>query len=161
MTHISRLILLLPLALVFVAGCSSPASVGSKVSGKVTYNGKVVPAGSITFYAPEGGGIYTYSLLEGEYSGSDMPAAEMVVSIETESANPKGRGNTSYDKAGKQGGDPNDYRAKMQAMGKVPEGPANKGEYVKIPAKYGSKATSPLKVTLTRGSNKHNFELTD
>jgi hypothetical protein len=43
----------------------------------------------------------------------------------------------------------------------VPEGPIISGKYVKIPEKYRTKETSPLKVNLTKGNNDNNFDLKD
>src|SRR5207237_8004556 len=138
-----------------VLGCSGAGnSTAAKVSGKITYNGKAVPAGSVAFYAPEGG-FYNYQLQsDGTYSGTDLPAGgELVVTVETETANPK---KAEYGR-GKEGGNPSDYEKKMRDMGKVPSGPSNPGEYVKIPAKYAKRDTSPLKVTLSRGDNRGDF----
>ncbi len=162
MIKIDRLFLVLPLFLALVPGCSKNSATPCSVNGKITYKGEIVPAGSITFHVAEGG-IFTYSLKDGAYSGTDLPAAEMVVTIETESANPKGRPNATYGGQGREGASPDAYAAKMREMGKVPEGaaPANAGGYVKIPDKYSSKDKTPLKVTLTKGKNEKNFDLTD
>src|SRR5262245_44036333 len=132
MTRTYRLSLLLPLLLVVVSGCIS-SSTPSQVHGKVTYKGQALPAGSVTFQLSEGG-IFTYPIQpDGTYSGTDLPAGEYVVTVETESANPNAK-KATYEKKGKEGGDPNDYRKRMQERGQVPEGAGNKGSYVKIPA---------------------------
>jgi hypothetical protein len=83
----------------------------------------------------------------------------MVVTIETETANPNAR-KADYAK-GKEGANPSDYEKKMREMGKIPSGPSNAGPYVKIPAKYADKSTSDLKRTLTKGDNHLDFDLTD
>lgn len=160
MTRTGRLFLALPLLVVVVSGCTDSASPGS-VSGKITYKGEVVSSGSLTFHT-EKGGIFTYPLKDGTYSGSDLPTGEYVVTVESESANP----NPSRPKRAEPGaagkGDPSaDYQKKMQEMGKAPSGPANPGPYVKIPAKYAEKKTSPLKVNVTKGKNSNDFDLTD
>jgi len=147
----------LPL-LLLVPGCNT-SNTPARVSGKITYKGEVVPAGSITFHAPEGG-IYPFVIQNGTYTGADLPAVEMDVTIETETANPNAR-NASYGTKGKEGGNPSEYEKKMRDMGKVPEGPANKGGYLKIPAKYHDKKSANLKRTLTKGENKLDFDLTD
>jgi hypothetical protein len=156
-------LLALPLSLVIVAGCKTSAT-PAKVSGKVTYKNEPVPAGTVTFHT-EKGGIFYYPLNpDGTYSGSDLPTGEMVVTIDTESANPEGRPKTTYGGAagrGKEGATGEDYMKKMKQMGKVPEGPVSQGKYVKIPKKYSDKTTSPFKVTLNKGNNTHNFDLTD
>jgi hypothetical protein len=161
MIPMRRLVALLPLLLIVALGCSGSSGNSAKVSGKVMYNGKAVPAGSIGFHAPEGG-FYNYSLKEdGSYSGTDLPTGvELVVTVETESANPKGH-EAVYGGKGKEGGDPNDYKAKMEKMGKIPSGPSNAGPYVPIPKQYADKKSSPLKVTLKSGSNEFSPELKD
>jgi hypothetical protein len=86
----------------------------------------------------------------------------MVVTVETESANPKPKPKAVQPGAGDRGDPTDDYRKKMEEMGKVPQGAAtNAGQYVQIPAKYATKDKSPLHVTLTKGSNENNFDLTD
>jgi hypothetical protein len=169
MARTIRFFLALPLFFAFAAGCNT-SNTPATVSGKVTYNGQPVPAGSITFHpvsdksTDQGGlGIYNYSIKDGMYSGTDLPTGEMVVTIETETANP----NPTKAKAAPQGaakrGDPTgDYQKKMQEMGKVPADAAtNAGPYVKIPPRYAVKAKSPLKVTVTKGKNTNDFDLTE
>jgi len=159
MTRTAPLFLALPLFLAVVSGCNDSATPAT-VSGKITYKGETVPSGSLTFHT-EQGGIFSYSLKDGEYFGTDLPAGEYVVTVETESANP----NPNLPKMAQPGGkgkDPAaDYKKKMEEMGKVPATPGNAGPYVKIPSRYDSKKTSPLKVTVTRGKNTNDFALTD
>jgi hypothetical protein len=164
MTPTGRLLLLLSLFLVVVSGCNTSAT-PARVSGAITYKGEPVPAGSITFQADQGG-VFTYAIsADGMYTGTDLPAGDMIVTIETESVNPQaaaGRPKATMPGAGgkKEGANPNDYMEKMKAMGKMPDSPAV-GKYVKIPAKYADKAKSGLKVTLKAGSNVNDFPLTD
>jgi hypothetical protein len=155
-----RKLLVLPSILFIAVGCYH-GKTPSKVSGKVTYKGAPVPAGTILFHAPgaEGnpGGIYFYPLNpDGSYSGTDLPDQEYIVTVDTEAANPKNKTDTSGYKGrgGKQqGGDGDAYAKKMREMGKVSDGPQIQGEYVKIPDKYRDPKKSPLKVKLTKGSN--------
>ena len=159
MTRTSRFVLALPLVLTVAVGCST-SKTPSKVSGKVTYKGEPVGAGTVTFHAKEGG-IYYYPLnSDGSYSGADLPTGEMIVTVDTEAANPN-RGGEVYGGKGKEGANPSDYMKKMKERGMVPEGPIISGKYVKLPEKYRSKETSPLKVNLTKGNNDNNFDLKD
>ncbi len=169
MTRTGRFLLTLPLFLAVASGCNT-SNTPATVSGKITYNGQTVPAGSITFHpvatqsTDKGGlGIYNYSLKEdGTYSGTDLPTGEMVVTIETETANPNPtKSKTALVGGANKGDTAADYQKKMQEMGKAPSGPTNAGPYVKIPPKYAVKATSTLKVTLDKGKNTKDFELTD
>jgi hypothetical protein len=166
MTYRVRFSLLLPLLLVVAAGCNT-SNTPARVSGKITYKGNPVTAGTITFYRQgDTHGIFYYTIMEdGTYSGADLPAETLDVTIETESANPKSHPQTQYGAkqgaGGKAGADPNEYMKKMQERGAIPGGPANKGPYVQIPLKYNDKAKSGLTVTLGAGRNEKNFELTD
>src|SRR5262249_46711285 len=118
---------------------------------------------SITFHL-ETGGIISHALSEEGYTLAELPEGPVTVTIETETANPDAKKATAnYNAPGQKGADnPTDaYRKRMQEMGKVPEGPTNTGVYVKIPDKYSKKDKSPLKVTLAKGNNEFNFDLTD
>jgi hypothetical protein len=162
MTTICRILIATPLFLAFAVGCSKNANAPSGVSGKVTYKGEALPAGTITFHAPKGG-IFSYPLTDGKYSGSQLPAEEMIVTVETEDLNPDNVKPTYGMGQGKQAGAPDQQRAKMEELGRLPKNaaPANAGRYVKIPAKYATKDKSPLKVKLTNGNNVNDFDLTD
>ena len=161
MTVPRRFVLLLPLLLVIAFGCGRKRD-PSVASGKVTYRGQEVSAGTITFHPvsqKEGGG-YGFQLKPDGYTAVSLPAEEMVVTVETESANPK-RPKPTYGPPGKKGPGGNDYRQKMMEKGAVPQDSGPTGNYVPIPKKYADKTTSPLKKTLTSGKNEFNFDLTD
>jgi hypothetical protein len=147
---------------VVVAGCNDSGTPAS-VSGKITYKGEDVPTGSITFFVVSDTehGSFPYPIRDAKYSGTDLPTGEYVVTIETESANPNpNRPKMNEPGAGKK--DPTaEYQQRMQEAGAAPSGPANVGPYVKIPLKYAQKKTSPLKLTLTKGKNAGDFDLTD
>jgi hypothetical protein len=162
MTLPRRFVLLLPLFLVIAFGCSRSRRDSSMASGKVTYKGQEVSAGTITFHPvsqTEGGG-YGFQLKPDGYTAVSLPAEEMVVTIETESANPK-RPRPTYGGPGKKGPGNNDYKQKMMEKGAVPQDSGNAGNYVPIPKKYADKTTSPLRATLTAGKNDLSFELKD
>jgi hypothetical protein len=146
------------LILVIAVGCST-SKTPSRVSGKVTYKGEPVGAGTVTFHTKDGGIFYYPLQPDGSYSGADLTTGEMIVTVDTEAANPK-RSGTVYGGKGKEGG-PSDYMKKMKERGAVPEGPIIDGKYVKIPDKYMTKEKSPLKVNLTKGQNENNFDLKD
>jgi hypothetical protein len=161
MTRTVRLVLALPIVFLVVSGCKN-STTPAKVYGKVTYNGAPVTAGSITFQLPEGGAFHYALKSDGTYSGSDLPTGEYAVIIETESANPN-RKIPTYGRAdkGAQAAGGSDYEKKMRDRGAMPESSGEKGNFVKIPAKYGDKAKSGLHANLGWGSNSVNFELTD
>ncbi len=148
-------------------GCGGGvANAPSHISGKVTYKGAPVTGGNIGFAAVDGMGSGSASIKsDGTYSANDIPAGEMIVTVETESINPgtktveyKG-GNTKMPGGG--GGSGSGTVKKMVSSPKPSY--ASKGEsvYVKIPAKYAKKTSSTLKTTLKPGKNTADFELTD
>jgi hypothetical protein len=153
MTTLVRILLLVPLclALVLAFGCSKKnPNAPSSVSGKVTYKGAPVPAGTITFSSPKGAKYPSALAPDGTYTAVDLPSGDMGVTVETESV--KGKKATGP------------LAAKMsKMMGPVPDYAKNapKGEYVKIPLKYADPKTSPLKTTLKDGKNDYSPDLTD
>ncbi len=157
-----RLLLLLPVCLVLVIGCKGSKNPTSSVSGKVTYKGQPVSAGTITFNLKEGGNYGASLKADGSYTVTGMPAEEMIVTIETESANPK-QPKASYGPPMQKGKeDPsNAYSKMMKQKGFGADAAPESGPYVPIPKKYADKEKSPLKVKLDRGDNKKDFDLTD
>jgi hypothetical protein len=142
-----------------IAGCSSGnPQVPSKVSGMVTYKNAPVTAGTIVFH-PESGAPYGCPLAaDGTYEIVDLPSGSLVVTIETESANPT-------QKVPEYGGGKGskDYAERMKAekaLG-MPVKEGTGGQYRKIPPKYANPKTSPLTVTLEAGRQVENFTLTD
>jgi hypothetical protein len=163
MTSINRLFVSLLLFLVVVSGCGK-SQTPSTVSGKVTYKGQPVPSGTISFHrtGEEQSGAYSFPLKsDGTYEGAGLVAEEMIVTIETESANPK-RSMPAYNVRGGGGKNPMaDYDKTMKERGFKAAASADPSQYVPIPTKYANRKTSPLKAPLTRGKNPLNFDLTD
>jgi hypothetical protein len=141
-THLAPVLSLVALALFTLAGCSQPVSNpgGVSVSGVVTFEGKPLTKGTITFVpeTPGTGGTATGSLSSsGAYSLGTAQAGDgaiparykvTVVSLDSE--------------------------ATMDEKGKpVPAKSA-------IPAKFGNAATSGLTATVEKsGSQTFNFDL--
>jgi hypothetical protein len=153
-----RLFAVLTFTLLFLVGCGGSKKAPAKVSGKVTYKGAPVTGGNINFHS-KGSGVYSYNLtMEGTYTGLDLPAEEMVVTVLTESLNPNLK-KQEYTGSGR------GPRGSAQKMSPMPQGgPASTGPsgvYVKIPAKYAKKETSTLTATLTAGSQTKDFDLAD
>jgi hypothetical protein len=145
-----RLLLVLPLFLVLASGCTRNPGAPASLSGKVTYKGTAVTGGTVTVHTKDGAGYSIPIKPDGTYSGTDLPAGDMVLTVETESVN-KDKKTPVY--GGRAGG---------QSMSPVPEGvKAGGGGYVKIPAKYADKAKSGLTVTLSKGKQTKDLELTD
>jgi hypothetical protein len=148
-----RLLLLLPLALVLVLGCTSNPRSAAKISGSIKYKGQPVTGGTVTIYPKEGGAYAATLEKDGTYMTGGLPVGEVVVTVETESINPNRPKPSQY--GGRGGG-------ASPAPKDAPAAPAEPaGTYVKIPAKYNNKESSKLTATLKSGNNPQDFDLTD
>jgi hypothetical protein len=121
----------------------------------VTYKESPVTAGILMIYVTDAGSYTGAINPDGTFLVTDLPPGDAVVTVETESMNPNRKTPQYGDKKG--GGD------KGGMMSPVPESAqtGGKGAYVKIPAKYADKTKSGLTVTLAKGKNQKDFELTD
>ena len=162
MTITRRLFLVWPLFLVLLVGCMNSAT-PARVSGTVKYKGTPLTAGTVTFH-PEQGGVYGAAIKpDGTYSISDLPTGPVEVAIETESANPQHVAKSAEDYAKQRGGR---GKAGESMTSPRPEGvpaaaPAEKGAYVKIPAKYADRKKSQLTMAVVAGKQTKDFDLTD
>jgi hypothetical protein len=151
------------LSLGLLTGCSSSknTSAPASVSGKVLYNNQPLKGGTVVFHAKEGKGSYRSALDDnGTYAITDLPVGEMVVTVETESVNPKKK--TQGYGGGKGAKVDSEYAAAMAKMGGPAKGAAAPtGEYRRIPDKYNNPKTSPLSMTLESGRNVKEWTLTD
>jgi hypothetical protein len=141
--------------LVFALGCGSgraPEEAKAHLSGNVTYEGKAVTGGKMTFHSKTGKKVVVPIGAEGQYVAPDLPLGEIQVSIETESAKAV---------AGAQGvgGKPGGKAVKDPDIAKLTQG-LKRPAYMEIPAKYASPATSGLTVTVTTGKQQKDFQLT-
>jgi hypothetical protein len=168
MIKYTRLALMFLAVFVVVLGCGQKRNPNApaNVSGKVTYKGSPVKGGNVTFY-PANGGVYAFTIRpNGTYSATDMPDGEMAVTINTESLNPAKKEKAQVYGEGK-GGDgkplavPSPDFIKSKLQNPPPDQKVAEPEYVKIPQKYADKTKSDLKVTLSSGSQRRNFDLKD
>jgi hypothetical protein len=112
-----------------------PEEVGS-ITGKVTYKGVPLPAGTITFHPLEGKAGSAPIREDGTYSADKVPVGDAAVTVDTQPLKPADK-----------------------PKGDKPKGDAPK--FVKIPAKYADKEKSDLKVTIKKGKNVYDIELKD
>jgi hypothetical protein len=155
-------------------GCSS--SKRGSVTGKVTYKGQVVKAGSVLFIYDEGGQYPAGINADGTFQFMDVPTGNVKVVVNTEPFNPEqrpvaytqkqqqiargyGKGLQEYDKAMGRGTD-----KAGEAVG-APLSKQKKEElakvYVKIPRKYASEKDTPLTYTVEPGRQTKDIDLTD
>ena len=137
--------LLVPLAFL-LAGCGGGRGT---VSGEVTFNGKPIPWGRITFLGQEENKTALSSpIIEGKYTIKDFPAGPVRIGVES-------------------------FKAKAIDVKKIPpmmlerarEGgmaeppPQVVGKFVEIPLKYANPDQSGLDYVVERGEQTHNVPL--
>jgi hypothetical protein len=119
-------------------GCSR-GNKGAALSGKVTINGGPVKGGQIRFQPVAGGVEYPGSISpQGTYTAANLPPGEMKVVVDTEMVK-----SMRYPA-------PKDVAAPNVA---------NSQEYVPVPPKYRSFASTPLRVTVTGKNQTQDFDL--
>lgn len=134
-------------AFLLICGCSSGTA---DVTGSVTYNGKPVKTGTVTFFVdgatPKAGQISA----DGTYkvTGVKIGAAKVTV------ASP----DPSTPDPDKMKRDPNNVKG---GGGKRPTGGTGKasGDWVPLPAQYADFTKSGLSYTVQASENKYNIEL--
>jgi hypothetical protein len=122
---------------VVLVGCSSSSSdrPTGEVSGKVTFKGKAVTEGTVTFLNPtEGGSAEAKIELDGGYSIPTLAVGEYVVVV------------TPL------------MELKDTDPGKSPPAPVEKPA-PNIPMKYRQQGSTPLKTTVKGGKNEFNIEM--
>ncbi len=171
MPNSARLLVLAPLVLLLAAGCTKGnRKANATVSGKVTYMGKPVTGGNMTFHAEGFGNTPAYVKPDGSYVGTDLPVdVEVTVTVETETLNSKatptyGAGRPGAPAGGGTGGPGGANvggRPVRPPGAETPAGTGGSEVYVKIPSKYAEKTTSTLTKKFSSGSQTWNLELTD
>lgn len=141
-------------------GCSAGGNpnANARVSGGLSYKGQPIKGGAIRFHTPEGVAYDGLISSDGTYSATDVPAGELVVTVETESISPERKAPKGAE-----------AERRMRMMKSSMQPPPGRGgpvadpsvNYIKIPKKYSNPKTSPLTVTLTPGRQVHNFDLSD
>jgi len=127
----------LALAAITVAGtgCSAPAE-GGPVSGTVTFNGKPLPAGGVTFHSRDGRAS-SGEILDGHYTIALVPLGPCRVTVLT-----------------------------AVGRGDIPEGATSidpskpLGSYIPIPDRYHTPHKSDLNYTVTQGPQTYDINLT-
>jgi hypothetical protein len=127
-----------------VSGCSRP--VGS-VTGKVTYQGKPLKGGTVSFASTEGRQSFSASIADdGSYTIPNLVGGSYKVCVETESLKPP--------PGVKAGMGPGQNRS--PAAARTAE---NLKKYVQIPDKYSSADKTDITYEFKGGSETYNIEL--
>jgi hypothetical protein len=135
-------------AILLTAGCGGKGA----VSGKVLYQGKPVPAGTVSFIL-EGGGVMSSPIEEdGSYAIQNVPPGQLKITVETESARPpSGQG----ERGGK--GAP-DFMMKF-IKEKDPKVAERGKRYMRIPEQYSDPGHSNLAYEVKSGKQEHDIDL--
>jgi len=167
---ILRCSILCAVALLFVALSGCGRSPGT-VSGKVTYQGKNLKGGGVTFISAEGQPSGSAKINEdGTYEVRDIRSGKYRIAVETESLLPQRDANAQYGKgavkapAGKNMGPPSDaqipegYKPSSAADADATQ-KNNAKRYVKIPPQYSKPDESGLEYTVVAGPQTYDIEL--
>jgi hypothetical protein len=164
-----RLFSILLLSILFVAGCTRAAEQQAEVSGKVTYNGKPLPGGKVTFVSANGYAGHGTISPQGEYSVMS-PLGEVRIGVDNTMlrSDPqweknKNKGHLPIPKA--KTGEAQETQTKSAGASGTKQWVTGRqgvvGTYIHIPGRYADPTLSGLKFTVTSGSQTHNIELTD
>jgi hypothetical protein len=140
-----------PLALwtaAVICGCSgSKAPSSAEVSGKVTYNGRPVTGGQVTFVTVKGGYASGGVIDENGNYKVTVPVGDVKITVDNSML---GRGGRGVPRGGGGG------------MLKRPDSEAPtemKGRYMDLPSKYANADQTDLTYTVVAGPQTHNIEL--
>jgi len=153
----SRMLVLIILALLLpLVGCSSnqPGS----VLGKVSFNGKPLKGGSITFVPPAGPSNYSTILEDGSYQIEPVTAGPVKILVETQSLLPP----AALLRRGAPRNAAPEGAAASADLSKTSMGAAAGSvnpRYVKIPDKYGELSTTDLEYTVKPGKQTYDIDL--
>jgi hypothetical protein len=147
----------LPVVVLFSLGCGKPTG---DISGKVTYQGKPVSGGTITFLDADKRQVGSAILgADGEYSLIKVPAGPVKITVTTPTAPTVGR--RSQDSSSQDKPDPRAKTPPPEVNPNAPKwkGGVNKLRIVSVPAKYHTPEQSGLTYTVQPGSQEHNIDL--
>ena len=164
-----RFFSVLLLSILVVTGCTRSNEQTAEVSGKVTYNGKPLPGGRVTFVTANGYAGHGTISPQGEYS-LQSPLGEVQIGVDNtmlrsdpqwEKNKNKGRLPIQQAKKGEAQEPPTKSAKSPAANQRVTGKQGVVGTYIHIPGRYADPTLSGLKFTVTAGSQTHDIELTD
>jgi hypothetical protein len=140
------------------------APAGAEVSGTVTLNGKPLPAGWICFHGKAGKEV-RIAFADGKYQLKNAPTGEIKITIDTDSIRAMAEvlrdrwqaleTRASLLKAAKK----EDAELAKQIEETKRRVKVTFEKFVKIPAKYGQKETTPLTLSVKKGSQNADIKL--
>lgn len=129
------------LLLSLATGCGGQAN--GTISGTVTYQGKALPGGTVTFVPEAGAPVHAEIQSDGSYRMSNAPLGPVKIGVQTKSAQ-KAPSSSSMPR------NPKDFEKFKSAMMNTES---------LIPAKYTDPNNSGLTYTVTKGKQQHDIEL--
>ncbi|MBM4068461.1 MAG: hypothetical protein FJ271_05885 [Planctomycetes bacterium] len=147
---------------VSIAGCTKGPAKGVGMDGKVTYQGKPVPGGRITFHPKDGGPAYTAEIqYDGTFAAKDVPALGAVI-VTVDNSFLKGAEGPIGDPTveAKAKGENIKVDPKMlQQKENVKVDTSKARKYIELPAKYAKKESSDLTWDIKAGNAPTTIEL--
>jgi hypothetical protein len=133
------------LAALLGTGCGGAKS---EVSGTVTYQGKPLPLGTVTFIGADNQAVGSSAITGGKYAMAKLPAGpvKIIVTVPPYSEFPGRRGKHVSPE-------------KQAPKDEEPPSPPKRVPRVVIPEKYGNPDESGLTYTVQPGPQEHNIEL--
>jgi hypothetical protein len=148
------------LPLLVLSGCGTKAPPTGKVSGTVTFKGKALPEGVITFINDGEGRTANAAIKDGQYTVPNAPVGpcgiEVTVSAGHVSAQAKAAMNTRLEDALRRA---REHGAKVPDSPMAQSAPQEKSQAVPIPKRYGRAKTSGLAFTVAEGAQSFDVEL--
>jgi hypothetical protein len=139
------------------AGCGGGDGqlTGARVKGHVKYKGKVLTGGEIQFVDPKDANKSQSGRINGDgtFDVPNVPVGEVVVLIDTEMAKYDVSSFTPPKGAGGGGANENPY------LKDAPKPTTPPMKHMVIDKKYAKADTSPLKMSVQKGTNDKDFEL--
>jgi hypothetical protein len=121
-------------------GCDGGAKT-AKVSGKVTYNGKPIASGQVTFEG-EGGKTGAGPIADGTYAISDAPVGPVRIGVVSIKRGPKAV-------------NPSEVASGTSSPSPAPAA----AKFVPVPERFGIPAKSGLTYTVTAGSQTYDIDI--
>jgi hypothetical protein len=125
-----------------LSGCGHGRPAGT-VTGKVSYKGETVPAGTVAFFGPSDQVASAPIGPDGTFTATDVPLGQVKVTVNTP------RPEAELKKAAKQ---------MKKRFGKGNDFPETTNS-VSVPEKYGDPSKSPLGLTVKEGSQPYDIDL--
>jgi hypothetical protein len=141
---------LLALLSLWCAGCGNATG---EVSGKVSYQGKPLNGGTITFVPEKGGGAFNSPISEqGTYIVTKVPTGPAKVAVRSPGRSSRDAAKLKKELARLPKDAPPEVRAEMERQ-------AAAKDFGQVPDSYGDYEKSGLTCTVKGGPQEHNIEL--